>query len=209
MDIQISDDTGERCSFEEIRIKTIRVAQHLQEQGYKREQVIGIVAGNVSQLAPIVFAAFCSGCPINPVFTGADKPTIVRIFQLSQPSLIFCEVNMYDLIAECMYELGNNAKIFTFNGTRGDSSPVEDLFEKTGTEEDFVWVFDHLFDTSDLEKTVSSLISRPTKVDGINDIAAIMSSSGTVQSKGTIKNIFSRDNNVFLTRFRRSLYFPS
>lgn len=42
MEIQISDDTGERCSFEEIRIKTIRVAQHLQKQGYKREQVIGI-----------------------------------------------------------------------------------------------------------------------------------------------------------------------
>lgn len=119
-------------------MKTIRAAQNLRKHGFKRDQVFGILSGNVAHLAPIVFAAFCLGCPINPVFTSAEKPNIIRMFQVSKPSVIFCEAKLYGLVTECMSEMGNNAKIFTFNETVGDSLLVESLFERTGTEEEFV-----------------------------------------------------------------------
>lgn len=51
----------------EIRRKTIRAAQHLLEMGYKKNDVIGIVAKNHHNLAPIVFAAFAIGAPVNPI----------------------------------------------------------------------------------------------------------------------------------------------
>lgn len=51
----------------EIRLKTIRAAQHLLNMGYGKNDVIGIVAKNHQNLAPIVFACFSIGAPINPM----------------------------------------------------------------------------------------------------------------------------------------------
>lgn len=51
--------------------------------------------------------------------------------------MIFCDVKAYDLLIDCLKEMDISAKIFTFNGTKGDSEPVENLFEETGREADF------------------------------------------------------------------------
>lgn len=133
---QISDDTGERFTFDEIRMRTIRAAQNLQRRGIDK-RMIGIMAGNVADLAPIVFASLCLGCPINPIHM-TSKQDIIRVLKLTEASLIFCEVKVYDLLIECLNEAAINAKIFTFNGTTGDSEAVEHLFDETGSEEDFV-----------------------------------------------------------------------
>lgn len=127
-------------TFEDIRLKTIRAAQNLQARGYKSNQVFGILAGNVTNLPPIVFASLCLGCPINAMHTGVDRPNIVRMFEMTEPSLVFCDVKVYDLVVECLMKLGNVAKVFTFNGTKGDSESVDCLFNETGIEEEFVYV---------------------------------------------------------------------
>lgn len=44
---------------------------------------------------------------------------------------------MYDLVNECLIEIGKRVQIFTFEGIKGDSEPVENLFTETGVEEDF------------------------------------------------------------------------
>lgn len=41
------------------------------------------------------------------------------------------------MVVESLEEVGSNAKVFTFNGTKGDSEAMETLFEETGTENDF------------------------------------------------------------------------
>lgn len=135
---QISDDTGECFTFEGIRLKTIRAAQNLQKRGLLRpKQVIGIIAGNVADLAPIVFASVCLGCPISSMPTWW-KRYIIGMLQKTEPTLVFCEVKLYDMVVESLEEVGSKAKIFTFNGTKGDSEAVESLFKETGTENDFV-----------------------------------------------------------------------
>lgn len=139
MSIQINDDTGEQFTFEELRLMTIRAAQNLQKRGYGVKQVVGIISENYAHFAPIVFAALSLGNPVNPVH-GAGKSHILSTLQLIEPKLIFCGVEKYDLIVECLAELGLNAKIFTLNGKIGDAETVESLFSQTGTEAEFVYV---------------------------------------------------------------------
>lgn len=56
----------------EIRLKTIRAAEHLQNMGYGKNYVIGIMAKNHTNLASIVFASMAIAAPLNtmdPNFT--------------------------------------------------------------------------------------------------------------------------------------------
>lgn len=134
----MSDDSGIQLTFEELRKLTIRAAQNLQKRGYQPKQVIGFVCENSAFLSPIVFASFSLGCPINVLSTLVEKDSALKMFQKTEPSVMFCDVEVYDVVKECMEKLGNKAKIFTFYGTKGDSEPVESLFEETGTEESFM-----------------------------------------------------------------------
>lgn len=139
MKFQISDDTGEQFTFEELHLNTIRAAQNLQQKGYYQpQQVITIMSGNVAHLAPIVFAALSLGCPINVLDVQMEKPTVLQMLRLTQPHLVFCEIKVYDLIVEVLTELKMDAKIFTFNGSKPGSIPVDVLFAETGIEESFV-----------------------------------------------------------------------
>lgn len=125
-------------TFEELRLKTIRAAQNLQARGYKPKQVIGVMCENVAHLSPIVFASFCLGCPVNVLSASVQKPDVLHMLRMTKPSVMFCDVSVFELIKECLSELGNNAKIYTFNGTKDDSEAVETLFKETGIEEDFL-----------------------------------------------------------------------
>lgn len=96
------------------------------------------MAKNVALLPPIMFASLCLGCPINALHTNVEKSDVIHMFEMTEPSIIFCGIEVYDLVSECLADLHNKAKVFTFNGTKGDSEAVERLFEETGIEEDFV-----------------------------------------------------------------------
>lgn len=69
-----------------------------------------------------------------------DRSTLIRIFGTTKPSVIFCDVKAYDLLSDCLKEMDSSAKVFTFNGTKDNSEPVENLFKETGREEDFEYV---------------------------------------------------------------------
>lgn len=116
---------------------TIRAAQNLQRRGYNSKQVISIISGNVPHLAPIVFASICLGGPVNTIPT-TPKREILRILEMTKPELVFCEIRVFDLVQKCLTELNLDAKIFTMNGTTDHAEPVENLFVKTGIEEEFV-----------------------------------------------------------------------
>ncbi|XP_055313634.1 probable 4-coumarate--CoA ligase 3 [Sitodiplosis mosellana] len=137
---QVSDDFGVQSTFNEILIKTIRVAQNLQKLKVPRKGVFGIIAHNNPDLAPILFAAFCLGCPVSPFDPAFGKVEIKSIISITKPSVFFCEVSLYDLLETCLKELDIKADIFTFTGQRGKSKPVEVLFAETNIESDFLLV---------------------------------------------------------------------
>lgn len=117
---------------------SIRAAQNLQRQGYgTKSEVVGFITENVHHLAPILIASLCLGSPICAMHTQWKHDT-VRVMKMTKPSVIFCDVRSYDMAVDCLAEVGINAKIFTFNGTKDKSEAVENLFEETGIEDDFV-----------------------------------------------------------------------
>ncbi|XP_031627698.1 4-coumarate--CoA ligase 1-like [Contarinia nasturtii] len=73
------------------------------------------------------------------------------------PKIMFCDANIYELIQDCLNDIENGAKVFTFSGQSGDSIPVEDLFEEVNDEDTF----------------------SPVDVDGENTTVAIICTSGS------------------------------
>lgn len=118
--------------------KSIQIAGNLQSRGYKKGQVIGLIATNTHHVAPVVFASLYLGCPINTLDPMFGKNEIKHMLGTTKPSLMFCDVKVHNLLKECLIELGNDAEIFTMNGQIGDSEPVEDLLCAIGDEDDFV-----------------------------------------------------------------------
>lgn len=125
-------------SFTEIRTKTIRAAQNLQKRGYKSKQVFGLLAKNSHHVAPIVFASISIGCPVNTLDPTFGKTELIHMLKTTKPILMFSDIGSHDLLKECLMELGNDAKIFTFGGSKGEAEPVENLFSETNNEDDFV-----------------------------------------------------------------------
>lgn len=125
-------------TFNDIKIKTIRAAQNLQALKYEQKQVFAIIARNSHDLAPIVFASIAIGCPVNALDPSFGKTELIHMLNLMKPVLIFCDTDCYELIHECLTELGNAAKIFTFGEVVGRSEPVESLFEETFKEDQFM-----------------------------------------------------------------------
>lgn len=124
-------------TFNEIRIKAIRAAQNLQTRGYQPKQVVGIIARNSHHVAPVYFASLAIGCPVNAFDPSFGKAEIIHMLSTIKPVLMFSDVACYDLLAECLTDLRNDAKIFTFGGQRGQSEPVENLFQETHNESKF------------------------------------------------------------------------
>lgn len=135
---QISDDSGVQLTFNEIRLKTIHAAQNLQKRGYNTKQIFGLVAKNSHHLAPIVFASMCLGCPLNAMDAAFNKTELIEMLKTTEPNLIFCDTDTYELTIECLSELKNSAKVFTFGGSIAGSEPVENLFVATGNESEFM-----------------------------------------------------------------------
>lgn len=96
------------------------------------------MANNSHDLAPIVFASFCLGCSVNAMSPSFGKYEIIHMLKITKPHLMFCDIEVYPLVFECLKEVRNNAKIFTFGGQIGESENVENLFIATGTEQSFM-----------------------------------------------------------------------
>lgn len=125
-------------TYDEIRIKTIRAAQNLQARGYNQKHVFGMIAANSHHVAPIFFASISNGCKINPLDPSFGKTEIIHMLGITKPVVMFCDIACYDLLNECLIELKNKAKVFTFGGQIGQSEPVENLFEETHKEHEFM-----------------------------------------------------------------------
>lgn len=136
--MKITDDNGIQMTFDEIRTKTVRAAQNLQNRGYESKQVFGVLAGNSHHLAPIVFGSMCIGCPVNTLDPSFGKVEITHMLNIIKPVLMFCDAGAYDLLKECLTELENDANIFTFGGSKDGAEPVENLFLETHNEDNYM-----------------------------------------------------------------------
>lgn len=131
-------NNGIELTYEEIRNQTVRAAQNLKQYGYEKGDIFAVASKNNHELAPIVFALISSGHPINSLDTSFSEVEMEHMLSISRPKAVFCDADAVDLMRQCLQKLNNNARIFTFCGSRDGCIAAADLFVETGCEDDFM-----------------------------------------------------------------------
>lgn len=88
----------------------------------------------------MVFGSIAIGCPINTLDVSFGKTQLMHLLKTTKPVLMFCDMGCRDLVKECSEELENDFQfeILTVGGCKDDSESVENLFAKTGHEDEFM-----------------------------------------------------------------------
>lgn len=110
---QISADTGVSITCQQMYDRSIKIAKYLRKCGIKEGDLIGFVAANTENLAPIVFACFSSGFPINPLSPILNKNDIVQMFSMTEPKIIFCDAENVKTVQSAVDEMKSEVKVIT------------------------------------------------------------------------------------------------
>lgn len=135
--MQICAVTGETTTFEDLHRSTVRAAMNLQKFGCERGRRIFLFSNNITDLAPLTFAAICLGCPLAPLVTSSSQSECEYFMSITKTEFAICELKFYPMLKRCFANLNINAKIFTIDGQAGDSISAELLFDSMDNELDF------------------------------------------------------------------------
>lgn len=124
-------------TFDEMRTETIRAAQDLQARGYTSKQSFALLARNNHHVASIAFASLALACPLHCLDPLFGKAEMICHLNLSKPVVMFCDIAYYELLNECLLEMGIETKLFSFGGSQGRSEPNENLLIETNKEDQF------------------------------------------------------------------------
>lgn len=134
---QVSADTGVEVTCEMMRQRTITIARHLHESGYKQHDVVGFVASNCEHLAPVVFACFTLGLPINPLAPVMTESDLIHIYSKTKPKIIFCDAPVISLVQNAVNKMKLNSKICTFMDKVDGYEFVDDILSAATEEDEF------------------------------------------------------------------------
>ncbi|XP_019525799.2 probable 4-coumarate--CoA ligase 1 [Aedes albopictus] len=138
--MQISADSGVELTGGELRLRTIRIAQNLARMGFgdHSQELFTMIARNGEHTAPVLFACFALGIPVNTLDPSFQRDDLSHMFQMVQPKVIFCETESLDeTIAAC--EMSAISPLIILMGSTADGfDQVDRLMVATGQEEYFV-----------------------------------------------------------------------
>lgn len=165
---QINVNNGIEMTNEEIRLKAIRVAKHLQSQGFNKDHIFAFASSNNHNIASVVFGALTIGAAVSTLDPSYSKSKfhtsfplhssttckmsflrlwtdeLVHMLQQTMPSLVFCEANNINTVNAALTQINRNVTVYCFDGPLNGSKSIEELFEKIGGEEMFV--YEHYFE---------------------------------------------------------------
>ncbi|XP_053678593.1 uncharacterized protein LOC128728967 [Anopheles nili] len=162
---QINADAGHAVTCGEMYLRTVRVAEHLQRLGYGKDTPMAALASrNGEHVAPVMFACFTLGIPINTLDPGFTVADFAHMFRITRPVLVFCESDILEVVREGAKQANLEPVFVLFETQVAGFRHVQELLEPTGTEELFL---------------------APTLEDPASHLAVILCSSGTTGlSKG-------------------------
>lgn len=110
---QISDDTGVELTNSEIYTRSVKFANHLTQLGVKQNDIVGLIALNSENVAPLIFACFSLGAAVNPLSIMMNEKDIAYHWSKTNPKVVFCDANMYPVVSKAFNELNFDTKIYT------------------------------------------------------------------------------------------------
>lgn len=116
----------------------VRAAQNIRNLNFEKGDVFAVVSKNNHELVPLFVALLCLDHPFNPIDPSSSEEAFMRMFSITKPKLVFCDVESYEMVRRYLRKLKNDAKIYTFCGQCEDSVAVNELFRQTNREAEFM-----------------------------------------------------------------------
>ncbi|CAD7089738.1 unnamed protein product [Hermetia illucens] len=135
---QISDDNGVRLSNGEILLRAYKIGYYLMDKwNLQNTDVIGLIARNTENLAPLVFGLFFCGVSVNALDTSFSEDEIVNLFTCTKPKLVFCDADAYSTVKNSLEIIGSTAAIYIVAGQleKGMPTTVDHIIDQTTDEE--------------------------------------------------------------------------
>jgi acyl-coenzyme A synthetase/AMP-(fatty) acid ligase len=129
------DETSMTCH--ETKLASIRVAQNLQQLGYKKGDVFGFMCSNSTYLPAVLYGSLMIGAVVNPLDIGFKKDDIKHMYEITNPKLVLCDSNVYETVKLSLDEMQNKAKIITLRESISGVTFVDELLKSTGCEDLF------------------------------------------------------------------------
>lgn len=121
-----------------MRVRIVKVAAHLIEAGMKQGDVVGIIASNSENLAPIVFACFTLGLPINTLALVMIESDIIHMYSKTKPKIIFSDATIISTLQNAIDSMEINPTIYTFINKVEGIKFVDEIFEADYNVDEFV-----------------------------------------------------------------------
>ncbi|CAD7089737.1 unnamed protein product [Hermetia illucens] len=134
---QVCVDSGVRLSNGEILLRACKIGYYLMERwNLQNKDVVGLIARNTENLAPLVFGLLFCGVSVNTLDTSFSEDEIINIFKYTKPKLIFCDADVYMKVKNSLETLGNTAEIYIVAGKLDKelTSSVEQILDQVNDE---------------------------------------------------------------------------
>ncbi|KAG5680288.1 hypothetical protein PVAND_009806 [Polypedilum vanderplanki] len=136
---QISADTNVSLTCGEMRNRILKIAFHLNDLELKQGDVVGVITENTENIAPVVFACFLLGLPVNPLASVMIESDIAQIYSKTKPKLIFCDEKNLKTVQNAVKIMKSEAKIYTVMEKVDGYESVTKVLEKIVNFEDFIY----------------------------------------------------------------------
>ncbi|XP_039441860.1 luciferin 4-monooxygenase-like [Culex pipiens pallens] len=137
--VQICADSGVEVTGAEMSLRTVRVAQNLIKLGYGNpEDIFAMAVRNGEHSAPVLFACFALGIPVNTLDPSFQRDDLGHILAIVKPKLVFCDSETLDELTAACQLAGVTPKVILLGDKIAGYTHVEDLLVPTGIEDSFV-----------------------------------------------------------------------
>ncbi|XP_070508337.1 uncharacterized protein [Chironomus tepperi] len=112
---QVSDDNGVQLSNFEAYRRSIKFADYLTKAGLGQGDVVGTIASNHVNLAPLIFGCFTIGVAVNPLAVIMNEDDIGFMWNKTKPKIVFCDGNIAGMVKSALDKIGSDARIYTLD----------------------------------------------------------------------------------------------
>ncbi len=140
LQIDAVDDTALSC--DQLRISSIRVAQHLQNIGIQEDDVVGLITQHSHFTTCFITGCVLVGCILNPLDGRMDEEDIFHVYSESKPKIIVCDGEVISKLQNALKNVVFNYRIYQLSRDCDDAASTIHLSAKnflkpTGIEDNF------------------------------------------------------------------------